>query len=142
MGWGVWHELEKRLDTKISGSYAPAFFLPSFEIRDVRFEWDEKVKLLSGHLKVGYDPLGFLFGQDLRVRLSGRDLKAELLGEWAESQGLRELPLEEFQAEITVGPKGLKEISSLTVESSVFQFHIQKTEIVTEGHSARQEKKV
>ena len=139
VGWWVWHELEHRMKFQISGSFSPAFFLPAFAIKDATFEWGNKAKLLSGNLNVRYDLFPFvlarggcvrMLGDDLlHVRLSGTGLRAELLGEWAQMEGLHgEVPIKRCDAELGFGPNGLREISSLDIDSPAFQFHIKKTE--------------
>lgn len=138
-GWWVWHELEHRMNVKISGRYSPAFFLPAFTIKDAAFEWDDKVKLVSGNLNVSYEPFSFLFARGgcalgsgdslLQVKLSGTGLRAELMGEWAMMEGVHgEVPIDHFSAELGFGSDGLREISSLFIHSPAFQFQIKKSE--------------
>src|SRR3989344_1159700 len=113
LGWVVWRDLGHRMKMKISGRYTPAFFVPSFEIRNVHFEWDEKVKLLSGNVRVTYDPLSYVFKNAFRLRLSGENLSAKLLGEWAQMEGVQDATLKHFHADFLLGKKGLEEIYSL-----------------------------
>lgn len=150
IGLGVWRELQHRLKIEMGGKFVPAVLLPSFEIRDAHFEWDDKVKLISGHLKVEYHPMAYLLSRGpwipartpaaLRITLSGNQLVAELLGSWAERQGLRSLPIDRFHADLALGPRGLDEIFSLEVDSPVFQFHVQKSETLERKDRSPQEK--
>lgn len=125
--WAVFKRLEKRLDLRIEGRFAPVPFAPVFYLKNTRFEWKGKVFFENGDLKVDYRPLSFFSSEGMRTRLSGKNLDVRLLGDWAMMQGVEKAHLEKFDADFSLGRKGLNEIYYLQVESDVFQFHIKKS---------------
>lgn len=137
--WKVQASLEKRIEIKMSGQILPVFFTTTFFIRDARFEWRNKVKLISGNLKVTYDPVFFLKRDYLRVRLVGHGLSAKLLGDWAKVQGVEELGLDSLDADLVFDRKGLKEINGIEALSPAFQFRIKKSENITGNLRSRRE---
>ncbi len=149
LGVGVWQTLQHRLGIRVGGVYCPSILVPSFTIRGAHFEWDDKVKLVSGNIKVGYHPVSYLVrnflltrSAPLRTRLSGRNLDIELLGNWSQMQGLHRVKLDLFEADLVFGPSGIQEIYLLRAESPQFQFHIEKSETLipvrsTEGRDQR-----
>lgn len=127
-GFWVRREVERRMKVEIGGTYVPVPFAPSFYLRDSRFKWDEKVKLISGDLKVDFNPLSIFLGGLLEIQLTSSGPEIELLGEWAELQGVRRLRLDHVKAHLGLAAGGVREIYSLHAASPVFQFHIQKSE--------------
>ncbi len=126
--WMVCKRLEKRLDVKIEGDFVPAMLLPVFYLKNTRFEWKGKVRFEKGDLRVAYEPLSFFSRKGVRIRLSGKDLEMRLLGDWATMQGVEKTHLEKFEADFSVGAKGLNEIYYSEAQSKAFQFHIKKSE--------------
>ena len=135
----VCKHLEHRLDIKIQGQFAPGLFTPAFYLKNARFEWNGKVRFENGDLKVEYNPFSFLMPEGLRVRLTGKNLQVRLLGDWAKMQGVEKADLEKFEADFSLGRKGLNEIYCVEVESKAFQFHLRKSE--NKSITASQEKK-
>ncbi len=125
LGWGgplaagLWvkQEIERRLTMDIQGVFWPGFFRPSFELKKANFIWQDKVKVLSGNLKIDYDPISLLNHRRIRVRMEGRDLSAVLLGKWAETQGVQDLKFHDFFADFEIGEKGLEEVNALKAHS-------------------------
>ena len=126
--WSVCQRLENRLNIQIEGRFVPVLFAPVFYLKDTQFEWNRKVRFEKGDLKVAYEPLSLLSREGLRVRLSGKDLKIRLLGDWARMQGVENADLEKFRADFSLGRKGLNEIYCVEAESKAFQFHLEKSE--------------
>lgn len=127
-GLAVSHLIQRRLDLKVEGIFVPIPFFPAFYLRDARFHWKDRVELLSGDLKVDYDPASFVAGRILRVRLSGNHLEIRLLGRWAELEDTEHAQVDQFHAGLGFGPQGLEEIDSVRLQSPTFQFQIRKTE--------------
>ncbi len=127
----VRRELEKRLQIKLEGKIMPGFFTPSFHVRDARFEWEDKVKLLSGDLIFDYDPAFLLGKESLRIRCRARNCQARLLGSWADMQGVGDLAITRLDADLTLDRSGLREVNAILVDSPAFQFHMEKTEKLT-----------
>jgi hypothetical protein len=132
MGFWIKHKLEECMRMKISGSWTPVFFQPSFGLRDVHFTWEDKVEVISGNLKVDYDLIS-LSRKELRLKLSSNDLLAELLGEWAEREGVQKLKVQRFYADLTFGQDGLKEIFSLEVKSPSLELRFQGSQAVNQN---------
>ncbi len=126
-GWMVNQRLMHRLKIEGSAEYRPEWFRPSYELRNAQVVWRERVKILSGSVRVEYDLLSVLGGV-LRVRISGRGVQARLLGEWAKIQGVEETPVESFYAQLGVGREGLRAVEEVDVRSPAFQFRIRKSE--------------
>ncbi len=124
----VRHELERRLEIKIRGSFIPVLFRPVFYLRDARFQLEEKVELVSGTLQVEYFLHSLLHDRLLRVRLVSQNVQAKLLGEWSQIEGVSEVVLDRFIADLGLGTDGIKEIYEVDAHSSVFQFRIKKSE--------------
>ncbi len=125
LGWGgplalgLWvrQEIEHRLAIKVEGILWPVFFQPSFELKTAHFTWPDRLKLISGDLKIDYDLISLLNQRRIRVKISGRDLQTSLLGEWAESQGLKDLKFNDFFADFEIGKQGLEEVNVLKAHS-------------------------
>ena len=127
-GFWVWQEVQGRMGVKISGRYSPVLFSFSFILHGARFEWDEKVKFISGDLKVDFEPLSLLSGSLLRIRLQSQNSEIELLGEWAELEGVRRVKLDRVEAHLGLAREGLRDIYFLDVRSPSLQFHLQESE--------------
>ena len=53
----VYHEIQTRLKIQMKGTYVPTVFIPSFEVRQGSFTWEDKVRLMDGNFTVTFDPL-------------------------------------------------------------------------------------
>ncbi len=122
-GYWIRLELEKRTEMEIGGTYIPRLIFPSFFLRDAHFAWDDKVKLVSGHLKVDYDLFSLLSGRPLRVTLTSSNLTIKLLGEWADMEGISDVQLDRFYADLAFDGDGLREVFQVHAESPTLQFH-------------------
>ncbi|MFA6600413.1 MAG: hypothetical protein WC352_00180 [Candidatus Omnitrophota bacterium] len=127
-GYWVFREVERRLDLRMTGDFVPVFFYPGFLVRNARFRWQDRVELLSGTLEVRYAPWSVFAGPLLRICLSSRGASIRLGGEWARMQGVEQAMVDVFEAELGLGPKGIREIYALEVRSPSFQFHVQKSD--------------
>lgn len=123
-----YYSLQKTLKTSIEGQFKPSF-TPHFQLKNAQFAWKDKVKLLSGDVDVHYSLLKFLFLRELRFQAKGKNLNAELMGSWAQMQGVQSIPLENFQSDLAFRGGKLTEVHSVYAFSKGFQFHIQKSEV-------------
>ena len=125
--WLVYRRIQNRLDLKIQGQFVSRIFVPVFYVRNASFEWNGKVRFEHGDLQVNYRPFSFLSPAGLRIHLSGENLQVRLLGDWAKMEGVENADLEKFDADFSLGRKGLNEIYWVQVESRAFQFHLKKS---------------
>lgn len=122
---GLWvaFAIQHRLKLEVHGSYLPVPFFPAFYLRDANFSWKGKVTLVSGNLKVHYSPVALLLGR-VRTQISGKDLRIRLEGDWAQMQQVESVTLKKFEADLEIGPEGVREIYLLDAYSPEFQFRI------------------
>ena len=130
MAAGLWvkHEIERHMKMPVTGTYVPLPLQPAFILRNVHFEWKNKVELLSGDLRVDYRPVSLLPGIPLRVRLSSAKIAARLAGDWARTEGVQDIILNRFEADLSFGRKGIREIYGVEASSPQFQFRIRNSE--------------
>lgn len=126
-GYWVHRQIQSRIGFSISGTWVPDFLSSSYSVRSARFIWKDKVRLDSGRLRVAYDPVSAFSGR-LRVRLYSNDLRIELLGHWAEIQGVRAANVRKLDARLGIGPRGIQEIDFVEILSPEFQFRIKDSE--------------
>ena len=136
-GW-VLSEVRQRLDLEISGRMGPSLIKPEFVIRGVELTWKDKIKIVDGTLAVSYPPLFFLNPGRIRLKLTGSDLKAKLLGSWSELQGVDRATIERADVDIDLGPDGIREIYRVNVISPEFQFQIKQSETLAQRKSDRE----
>ena len=126
---GLWvsYEVPRRLDLKVSGFFLPLGVWPGYYSPHARFEWKNKVTLLSGNLKIDYNLFPLFVRRSIRLKVSGKNISARLQGDWARMQGVENILLDEFVADVEVAPKGLGEIYKVKAQSPTFRFRIEKT---------------
>lgn len=127
-GFLVARQIRKRLDLQITGTFWPVPLLPSFFSRDAKLIWKNRITLLSGNVKIDYNILPLFVNNNIRIQIHGKNISAKLSGEWARLQGVQDIVVDDFEADIAVAKKGLGEIYFVSAESPSFQFHIQRTE--------------
>lgn len=125
-GWIVLKQLERRLELKVAGTFWPIPLQPSFFSSDARFEWKNKVTLLSGSVKIDYNVFPWIAKNSIRIKIKGNSIRALLGGEWARLQGVEKIRVDEFDADVEVAKDGLGEIYLVRAESPSFHFHIQQ----------------
>lgn len=125
-GGGLWalKRLEKKAGTHIEASFLPHLFRPAFSLRNCRFGWQNRFRVLSGNIEVRYDPLSLLPGRKLRVHILGTDLKLQLFGDLLESQGLSEAQLDKVDLDFAFSGHGEPEIYQFHVESPELRFNL------------------
>lgn len=124
-GTGLWtlKRLEKKAGAPIRGTFFPHLFRPAFTLKNPNLAWQKRFQLLSGTVRVHYDPLSLLPGRKLRVQIGGQDLVVHLGDEWAKSQGLSRVKIKRVRADFAFSDQEDPEIFLLDVDSPQLQFH-------------------
>jgi len=128
LNFWVYHELQVRLKIRMSGNYVPAVIIPSFEVRQGAFTWDDRVQLLDGNFKVTFDPLTLLSQRGIRIILTSKASKIKFLGSWALQQGVEGATVDSMVADIVLGRRGLTGINEVEVLSQSFQFSLKNAD--------------
>lgn len=122
-------QVKNRLGLKVSGgSLQPVPFWPAFQSRDLQVEWKNRITLLSGNLKIVYNVVPFVVRNHIRIRLTGKNIRAKLSGSWAKIEGVEDVVIDTLDVDVEVAPQGLGEIYFVHAQSPTFQFHIRKSE--------------
>ena len=116
--------LEKKSGSKIRGSFIPHLFFPAFTLKNSNLNWQDRFEVLSGTVRVRYNPIFFFPGGKLRVQMKGHDLSVKLSGELALSQGLSEVKVDTVEADLALPEKGTPEIFLFDIQSPELKFHI------------------
>ncbi len=112
---------EKALEIKISGKVRPVFFKSQFAIEGIETDWDRKIRIFSGRMQIDYDLTG-LWGGRLHLAISGQQVAAELLSDWASMAGGQNVVFETIFADLVIDRHGLREVRALQAESPSIQF--------------------
>ena len=124
LNFWVYRELQSRLKIQMGGRYIPALFIPSFEVRNGTFTWEDRVQLVDGNFKVTFDPLTLVSQHGIRVILTSTASKIKLLGSWAQQEGVENAAVDSMVADILLGRHGLTGINEVEVKSRSFQFSL------------------
>lgn len=124
----VYHELQTRLKIRLGGTYVPAVFIPSFEVRHGTFTWEDRVQLVDGNFKVTFDPLTLLSRRGIRIILTSKTSKIKFLGSWALQEGIEHATVDSLLADIILGRHGLAGINEVDVHSQSFQFSLKNAD--------------
>ncbi len=128
LNFWVYHELQSRLKIRMGGKYVPAVFIPSFEVKEGTFTWEDKVQLVNGNFKVTFDPLTLVSQRGIRVILTGKTSKIKFLGSWALQEGVEDATVDSLIADIILGRRGLAGINEVDVRSQSFQFSLKNAD--------------
>jgi hypothetical protein len=128
LNFWVYQELQSRLKIRIDGKYVPSVFIPSFEVRNGSFTWEDRVRLVDGNFKVTFDPLTLVSQRGIRIILKGRSSKIRLLGSWAEQEGIADATVDSMLADLVLGRHGLTGINEVDVRSQSFQFSLKNAD--------------
>jgi hypothetical protein len=128
LNFWVYHELQSRLKIRMSGSYVPAIFIPSFEVRNGTFYWEDRVQLVNGNFSVTFDPLTLVSQQGIRIILTSRASQIKLLGSWALQEGVENATIDSMKADIVLGRRGLAGINEVEVKSQSFKFSLKNVD--------------
>ena len=128
LNFWVYHEIQSRLKIRMGGQYVPAIFIPSFEIRQGTFIWDDRVELVDGNFKVTFDPVTLISQRGIRIILTSKSSKIKFLGSWALQEGLENATVDYMIADIILGRRGLAGINEVEVKSQSFQFSLKNAD--------------
>lgn len=128
LNFWVYHEVQSRLKIRIGGKYIPAIFIPSFEIKQGTFIWDDRVQLVDGDFKVTFDPLTLVSWRGIRIILKSKTSKIKFLGSWALQEGIEDATIDFMLADIILGSRGLAGINEVEVRSPSFQFSLKNAD--------------
>jgi hypothetical protein len=128
LNFWVYHEIQSRLKIRMGGKYIPAVFIPSFEVRQGTFVWDDRVQLVDGNFKVTFDPLTLIAQRGIRIILTSKGSKIKFLGSWALQEGIEDATVDFMVADIVLGRRGLAGINEVEVRSQSFQFSLKNAD--------------
>lgn len=128
LNFWVYHELQSRLKIRMGGTYIPAIFVPSFEVKQGTFIWEDRVQLVDGNFKVTFDPLTLISQRGIRVILTSEASKIKFLGSWALQEGIEDATVDFLIADIILGRRGLAGINEVEVRSQSFQFSLKNAD--------------
>jgi hypothetical protein len=128
LNFWVYHELQSRLKIRMGGNYVPAIFVPSFEVRQGTFIWDDRVELVNGDFKVTFDPLTLVSQRGIRIILTSKASQIKFLGSWALQEGIENATIDSLVADIILGRRGLAGINEIEVHSQSFQFSLKNAD--------------
>jgi len=126
IGFWIWCELGPRFDAQIEGNFRPRWFSTSFDVNHLKLDWNDKVRIESGNLKVQYDLVSLFKGGGLRVQLSGSEIPVVLLGSWAQASSRPDVTLDHFFADLTLTRGGIRDIHRVEAHSPELKFYIGK----------------
>lgn len=117
-------DFENKVDVHLQGQMN-LHFGPVFELRNVRLNWQDKVRILSGDLTVRYDPFTFWHSKGVHIVISSHNLRFQLEGDWAAQVG-QNMPvkLDELLVDIRFNQQGISEILSVNIQSPELRFVI------------------
>ena len=125
-GLGFWalKRIERKAGTPIHGDFFPNLFEPAFTLRNAKLVWRDRFEVLSGVIRVRYNPLSVVRGRKFRVQVTGSDLDVRLLKEMTFS-GLHpsEVQIERITADLAFLRGKTPEIFSLEIHSPELEFH-------------------
>lgn len=127
-GTMVKSEVSNRLGFGLEGQVRPYLFQAKFTLKQAQFEWKEKIKFISGDLIVEYDWLEWLLSARLPFRVTGKNLKVALLGDWQLKTKSNPADIKCLDALLVLDKNGVKEIGRLNIQSDEFQFQINQAE--------------
>ncbi len=128
LNFWVYHELQSRLKIRMGGTYVPAIFIPSFEVRRGTFTWEDRVQLVNGNFKVTFDPLTLVSRRGIRIILTSKASQIKFLGSWALQEGIEDATVDSMLADIILGRHGLAGINEVEVQSQSFQFSLKNAD--------------
>ncbi len=128
LNFWVYHEIQSRLKIRLGGTCVPAIFIPSFEVRQGTFIWEDRVQLVDGNFKITFDPLTLVSQRGIRIILTSNTSKIKFLGSWALQQGVEDATVDSLLADVILGPHGLAGINEVEVRSQSFQFSLKNAD--------------
>ncbi len=127
-GWWVLKRVEKSLDVPVQGRFEPHYFQTSFTVRQARFNWENKISLDAGDIKVDYDLLSLFSAGGITIEIRGQSLPVKFLNDLARISPREQVVLDEFFAELVINTQGLKEVVALRIKAPELQFQMGRQE--------------
>lgn len=124
MGWWVFKRVEKSLHVPVQGRFEPHYFQTSFIVRQAEFNWENKISLDGGDIKVGYDLLSLFSAGGIKIEISGQSLPVRFLNDLARISPREEVLVNDFFAELVINTQGLKEVAALRIKAPELQFQM------------------
>ena len=123
-GTGFWtlKRLEKKAGAPIHGTFLPHLFQPVFNLKNARLSWQNRFEILSGSVRVQYDPVSVLVSRRFRIQVAGSDLEVRFLKELALSGGRPQVKIDTLTADFAVSNKKAPEIFRLEIHSPEMEF--------------------
>jgi hypothetical protein len=128
LNFWVYHEIQSRLKIRMGGTYVPAIFIPSFEVKQGTFIWEDRVQLVNGNFKVTFDPLTLVSQRGIRIILTSKASQIRFLGSWALQEGIENATVDFLTADIILDRRGLAGINEVEVRSQSFQFSLKNAD--------------
>ena len=126
--------LEKALGIQIESAIRPLAFRFAFVLEPARLKWKDKVSIRDGSLRVDYGFEGFNSSGRLRLRLEGRALAAQLLGDWQSLSSEKSFKIDRVLAEFIFDSHGIQQIQTLDVSSPSLSLKIGTSQKPTAGN--------
>lgn len=124
----VFKEIQKRLKVHLEGQYVPTVFVPSFRLEKGSFNWEDRVRLVEGSIKVGFDPLTLFSGRGMRIVVKSSGAKIKFLGNWAVQEGIEDATVDTLYADVILGRRGISGINEIEARSPKFQFSLKNVD--------------
>lgn len=127
-GWWVLKHVEKSLRVPVQGRFEPHFFQTSFTVRQAQFNWENKISLDAGDIRVGYDLLSLVSSGGITIEISGQSLPVRFLNDLARISPREQVVLDDFFAKLVINTQGLKEVVALRIKAPELQFQVGRQE--------------
>ena len=128
INYWVYQDIQKRLEIKANGRYIPSVFVPSFRLENATFNWEDKVRLVEGSIKVRFDLMPLLSGRGIRIVAESTGAKIKFLGSWALQEGIEDATVDTLYADVILGRRGLAGINTIEARSPSFQFSLKNVD--------------
>jgi len=124
----VFKEIQHRLKIQLTGQYVPTVYEPSFRIEKGSFNWEDKVRLVEGSVKVRFDLTTLLSQRGIRIVIQSTGAKIKFLGNWAMQEGIEDATVDTLYADVILGRRGIAGINVIEAKSPSFQFSLKNVE--------------
>lgn len=124
-GTGFWalKRLEKKAGAPIRGTFLPHLFQPVFTLKNARLSWQNRFEILSGSVRVQYDPVSVLVSRKFRIQVAGSDLEVRFLKELVFSGGRSQVKIDMLAADFAISDRKTPEVFRLEIHSPEMEFH-------------------
>ena len=128
LNYCVYHEIQKRLEIRITGDFVPGVFQTSFAVRRGSFSWEDKVRLLEGNVDVWFDIRTLFSEKGIRIVVESSDARIKFLGSWAIQEGIEDATVEFLRTDVVLGRRQLTMINGIEARSPSFQFSVRNVQ--------------